>query len=73
MGQDQADHAREFSSDGGDAVQGFAGVEFLEGQFGQIYVSAVVNLGWGRFGPGNVFAENSGELHLAHRHFSCDF
>lgn len=70
--QDQADGAHEFSGHGGDAVQRIAGLESIEGQLGQVHVSAVVISRAGRFGHYDHAAKNGHELYLDVVYLSCD-
>lgn len=70
-GQDQADGAKEFPSDGRDAIQRCAGLESIDGQLGQIHVSAVVIGRDGGRGYHKNAAENGHQSYLDANDFSC--
>ena len=68
----QTNNTEELSCDGGDAVQCFARVESIDGQFRQIHLSAFF-VGWdGRRGYHKDVAENGHEPYLDVDDFSLD-
>lgn len=68
----QTNSTGELSSDSGNAIQRFAGVESFDGQFGQIYLSAVVIGGDGWWGHYKDVAKDEHQPHLDPDDFSCD-